>query len=210
MITGNLVLLGCGILRKEIACLIAKNSWPLETVFLDSALHCWPDRLATALKSALAAHQGRPVIVLYGCCHPNMDLMLSDAKTFRTEGQNCIEQLLGRERFMKELADGAFFLLEEWAGKWEAMITKTFGTTNREVIRDIFQDSHRRLLCVRTPCSSDFIAEAEAAGRLAGLPLSWMDAGLDHLESVIGAAIEQKMKELQETGKRRDNESSHC
>ena len=132
------------------------------------------------------------MIVFYGACHPLMEKILDAAGTFRTEGQNCVEMLLGPERFTAELEQGAFFLLEEWARSWERIVTATFGT-NWDVIREMYQGDRNYLLCISTPCSGDFRAEAEEAGRLVGLPLRWLDVSLDHLESVLQEAINRKI-----------------
>jgi hypothetical protein len=193
----NLLLLGCGIFEKEIQRLIAKNSWPLSTVFLDSSLHIDLGLLSQTLITALGAHQERDLIVFYGCCHPRMEKILRDAKTFRTPGQNCVDILLGHDRFMTELSQGAYFLFEDWARHWQEITEKTFGK-NPHLVRDIFQGDRKYLLCLRTPCSGDFAAAAEEAGRQVGLPCRWLDVSLDHLESVLKVAIHRKMKELRE------------
>ncbi|MDD5285794.1 MAG: DUF1638 domain-containing protein [Desulfuromonadaceae bacterium] len=187
------LLLGCGILQKEIRFLIDKNGWPLETHFLDSALHIDFGKLSLALTSALDCHAEPQVIVFYGSCHPQMESILKAARTFRTAGQNCVEMLLGPERFSAELEQGAFFLLEEWARRWERIVTATFGT-NLKVIREIYQGDRSYLLGITTPCSGDFKAEAEEAGRLVGLPLRWMDISLDNLERVLQKAMERRMR----------------
>jgi hypothetical protein len=187
------LLLGCGILRNEIRFLIEKNGWQLDTLFLDSALHIDFDKLYLALTSALRPHAGRDVIVFYGACHPQIESILDSGGTFRTVGQNCVEMLLGPELFTKELEQGAFFLLEEWACNWERIVTATFGT-NREVIREMYQGDRGYLLCVSTPCSGDFSAAAEEAGRLVGLPLRRMEVSLDHLETVLQEAIDRNMR----------------
>ncbi|MDD2366671.1 MAG: DUF1638 domain-containing protein [Desulfuromonadaceae bacterium] len=184
----RVLLLGCGILKKEIHLLIERNGWPLDTLFLDSILHVDFTALATSLKTNMARHAARRTVVFYGACHPQMEQMLEEAGNFRTAGQNCVEMLLGHDRFNEELANGAYFLLEEWAQRWEYMITKTFGT-NKRIIRDIFQGDRNSILCLKTPCSRNFKAEAEAAGRLVGLPLRWADVPLDHLETVLQNAL---------------------
>ena len=192
MTDDRLLLVGCGILKKEVSFLIAKNGWPLETHFLDSALHVDFDRLAKGLTSALSRYREENVIVLYGTCHPLMDGMLDQAHTIRTRGQNCCEMLLGHDLFTDELAGGAYFLLEDWARRWEHILTKTFNTKNLDLIRDIFQGDRKYLLGLRTPCSGDFTADAETAARMIGLPLRWLDVSLDHLEGVLFEAIERK------------------
>jgi len=193
----RLLLAGCGILKKEIHRLIEKNRWPLDTAFLDSSLHCDMKKLEGCLKALLAKHHDRKMIIFYGTCHPLMDRMLAEAHTSRTSGQNCVEILLGQELFSRELANGAFFILEDWAERWEEITLKALGTTNPQVIMDIYREGGRQyLLCLRTPCSGDFTAKAQAAGELVGLPVRWLDVTLDHLEAVLQSAIELKRREL--------------
>jgi hypothetical protein len=187
-----ILLLGCGILSKEVEYLNARNGWGLETAFLDSALHNYFNRLAKGLSGSLSKRAGRDIIVFYGCCHPLMDRMLDEARTFRTEGQNCVEMLLGRERFMAELEAGAFFLLEEWAERWEELFADLFGP-NPDVAREIFGGDRGYILAVRTPCSGDFSRHAEAMAARVGLPLRWTEVDLGHQEAILRQAIDRKL-----------------
>lgn len=184
------ILVGCGILHKEVDYLIRKNGWPVETHFLQSALHNYFDRLYRELDTGLDQEEraGKRTIVFYGACHPRIDQLLERHGTCRTAGQNCIVMLLGYEKFMEELGKGAYFLLEDWALTWEPMITECFGS-NIEVVRQIFHGSHKFITAIRTPCSGDFETAAEAAARFVDLPLHWMDVDLSHLESVLAEAI---------------------
>lgn len=188
------LLLGCGILGKEIRFLVKKNRWSVGTYFLDPSLHIDFAELSRALTAALARHPGRRLHVFYGCCHPRMEQMVAEAGALRIPGQNCVEMLLGPERFVEELAQGAFFLLEDWARRWEQILDKTFGA-NEHVIREVFQGDRRYLLGLRTPCSDDFQAEAAQAGRKVGLPLRWMDVSLDNLKLVLQTAITRRTDE---------------
>lgn len=182
------LLIGCGILKTEILFLIEKNRWNLETVFLPSSLHVDFAQLEKSLTAALARHPDRRKIVFYGTCHPLMDSLLGDGAVVRTEGQNCIDMLLGTERFTRELSAGAFFLLEEWAEHWEQVIYPVFGS-NPAAIRALFSSEHKRLLAIRTPCSSDFSAKARTVAEITGLPLEWTDVTLDQLESCLNKAL---------------------
>ncbi len=190
-------MVGCGILHKEVDYLVARNGWNVETEFLDSALHNYLNRLATELDGALTSDEqaGRNTVVFYGSCHPQMDSILQRHHTLRTHGQNCIVMLLGYELFMAELAKGAYFLLEDWALTWEPMLTQAFGD-NVAVLREIFHSSHTYRIAIRTPCSGDFKAAAEAAAAYVDLPLQWLDVGLEHLESVLADAIASKQQTL--------------
>lgn len=183
-------LLGCGILAAEVHHLIERNGWPVDTDFLPASLHVDLEKLEAALTDNLARHPEPAKVVFYGCCHPRMDTLLAAAHTFRTEGQNCVAMLLGHERFMEELAAGAFFLLEDWALHWDDAMRATFGD-HPEAIREIFHLSNRYILALRTPCSGDFSAQAQHAAASVDLPLRWLDVALDHLESVLARALAQ-------------------
>lgn len=196
--TRRLVLIGCGILQVEVRHLIAANGWPVDTVFLPSALHVDFGKLEHSLEGALARYSNREQVVFYGCCHPRMDTILEPTRALRTVGQNCIDMLLGPELFDRELKNGAFFLLEEWAHNWQHIITRTFGP-RVDIMREIFKGDRKYLLALRTPCSAPFEDEARAAAELVDLPLRWMDAPLEHLESVLRATVDEKMRELRWT-----------
>lgn len=190
---GAVSVVGCAILRREVELLVGKNGWTVHPRWLKSELHSRFEPLGRALDEALSEEggTGSPAVVLYGCCHPRMDTILSTHRADRVGAQNCIAMLLGHERFMEELERGTYFLLEGWARTWDAAITADFGT-NAEVIRQIFHDSHSRMVAVRTPCSADFTEEAEAAARFVDLPLEWIDADLGHLERLLGDALAER------------------
>lgn len=189
-----LTLVGCGILHKEVDYLIRKNGWNVETRYLVSSLHNYFDQLYRELDATLDGEdrQNSQTVVFYGACHPRIDAILTKHHTLRTQGQNCIVMLLGYERFTQELEKGAYFLLEDWALNWEPMITQCFGD-NLAVIREIFRGSHQRMIAIRTPCSGEFTAAAEAAAAFVDLPLTWLDVDLSHLETVLADAIARKL-----------------
>lgn len=177
-------LVGCGILKKEVNYLIKKNSWSVETNFLDSSLHINFDKLSSGLMKGLQRQEENETVVFYGCCHPLMDQMVEQYKTVRTRGQNCVDILLGDELFQKELDKGAFFLFEDWARRWEYLMKKSF-CSNLELASEIFKLDRKYLLCINTPCSNDFTKYAEQSGKLIGVPVRWIDVNLDHLELVL-------------------------
>lgn len=180
-------LIGCGILKREIALLAERNGWAIEADYLPPVLHVDPSSLEKGLREGLARHPPG-AMVFYGQCHPGMDRMVSEARAFRSRGQNCIEMLLGPDRYMREAEAGAFFLLEAFAEGWDEAILRTFGG-NPEIAAEILGLSCRHFLCLRTPCSGDYSAKAGEISQKTGLPLVWTDVRLDHLESVMKALI---------------------
>jgi hypothetical protein len=147
-------------------------------------------RLEHSLTGALAAHAGRRTVVLYGTCHPRMDTILATGGAQRMPGQNCVEFLLGTAAFTEHLEAGAYFLLERWARTWPETTAEAFGPYPH-VVREIFQTSHRYLLGIRTPVSGDFTAAAQEVSDRVGLPLRWVDAGLEGLGRRLAEALGQ-------------------
>jgi hypothetical protein len=183
-------LIGCGILDKEISWLIKKNNWQIDTVFLRSSLHTDFDLLKNDLCSQLAKSSYPDKIVFYGDCHPQMDSIIENFKAVRTKGQNCAEILLGKELFTKELADGAYFLMENWALGWEKVFEKTFGN-DREIVKQIFHIDRKYILAIKTFCSIDYSSVAEKFAQYVDLPLSWITVGPGNLELTLQNTLTQ-------------------
>lgn len=188
---GRCRLVSCGILRGEIRCLIEKNRWPVDALFLDSSGHVHLERLEKGLTAVLSRSAGEDVAVFYGACHPLIDGILARAGALRTPVENCIEALLGREVYLREVEAGAFFLLDDWARRAREILLATVGGSEA-VAREVFQAERKYLLGIRTPCSGDFVTEAEDASRLVGLPLRWTDVTLENLEAVLRETIERR------------------
>ena len=182
------MIIGCGILRKEIQYLIDKNGWQPETVFLPSGIHVDFDKLERALSEVLRRHGEEQAFVFYGACHPLMDQILAAADVVRTPGQNCVDIYLGHDMFCRELEQGAFFLFEEWAVNWRKVVGDVM-PGDPEIMRSIFRTAHKYLLAIRTPCSGDFSAEAEAVSFMTALELRWVDVAMEHLEANLAATL---------------------
>lgn len=129
-------------------------------------------------------------MLIYGACHPLLNKILTKYRAIRTPSQNCISMLLGNQRFETLLKEGAFFLLEDWAKRWDIISQCVF--RSNEIAKDILHLSHSHFMAIRTPFSSDFSKEALHVSNSIGLPLYWLETDLKHLESII----EKTMKDL--------------
>ena len=179
-------MISCGILKNEIEQILDHYHWPVKTRFLDSSLHIDLEKLFKALSGSLKKDATRKLVV-YGTCHPQINDLLAENNAIRVPCQNCVELLLGRDRFHTELSNGAFFLFEDWARRWEKISFKYFGDWT--IMKEIFQDSHTHILCIKTPCSGDFKEEAEQVSRRTGLPLIWESVDLTNLETVLNKSL---------------------
>lgn len=180
------VLISCGILKEEIRTLIAQNNWVIKPVFLNSSLHVDFDKLWKALTKSLDVHKEHDKYVCYGACHPLMNKVISNSEARRTNVQNCVELVLGKQLFDEKLKDGAFFLFEDWAIHWETVTCSVFGS-DPKLLKEIFGSEHKYLLAIRTPCSNNFTVKAEEISATINLPLQWIDVRLDNLEKELAS-----------------------
>lgn len=182
------VLIGCGVLGPELRRLAAAGAPAFDLALLPAELHLDPERLAQVLGAQLARTASLDARVFYGVCHPGLERLVQAHGRRRSRGLNCVEMLLGPARYREELEAGSYFLLEAWAPGFEAALARTFGG-RPAVAAEVFRGAHTRLLAIRTPCSGDFTAAAEAASRAVGLPLVWTTVELDHLAAVVGELL---------------------
>ncbi|MFH1981401.1 MAG: DUF1638 domain-containing protein [Pseudomonadota bacterium] len=180
-------IVSCGILKREIRYLAYKNEWPVKLRFLDSSLHIDLEKLSKSLKRILSKNINREKIVVYGSCHPQMDDILSSVNAVRTPCQNCVELLLGKREFTEKLSKGAFFLFEDWARRWEEISYGYF--KNWDIMREIFQGAHNYILCIETPCSTDFKSYAKEISYKIGLPVVWGRYDLNRLERALKQSV---------------------
>lgn len=177
------LLIGCGVLKTEIDYIINKNKWPVKTFFLESSLHINFDKLEKELLNAIKQNRKENIIVFYGACHPLIDKYLKEENTLRTQGQNCIEILLGKERYFSELEKGAFFLLNDWLKNWKDVMGDVFNSN--EIIKEIFKSERKYILAIDTKCSMINKKEAAAFAEISGLPINWTQSDLYHLELTL-------------------------
>lgn len=184
---GPPLVIGCGVLGRELRWLAAQRGWALELKLLDPMLHIEPPRLAREVCHELELARGRDVSLFYGACHPSMDRWAARHAAPRAAGACCFEMLLGPARYAHELERGSFFLVEALLPRWRQALELTFGA-RPWLVKEVFK-SHQQLLALRTPCSQDYRAEAEAAAASVGLPLEWADVELGHLEAVLAPLV---------------------
>jgi hypothetical protein len=177
---GDLVI-ACGILKKEINMIMEINKWKNNTIFLDSSLHVNFEKLSDTLTNCLTKYSDFRKLLVYGTCHPNMDEIISNTETTRIPVQNCVELIVGKETFNSELANGAFFLFEEWAIRWKEICYKF--SKDIKLTREIYKSSHKYIHCIKTPCSNNYEIYAENMSKELDLPIIWKEYDLKNLEN---------------------------
>lgn len=141
--------IACGIFEPELTQLenLGKIDFPIT--YLDSILHMKPRKLGEILTRVVdnELELGKSVLLLYGNCQPHMHALEKQDGVFCVQGRNCIEILLGPERYCKILTDRSFVLMREWVQRWEEVFTQGLGF-NAETIKMFMPEHHSELVYV--------------------------------------------------------------
>jgi hypothetical protein len=185
----RILLIACAIFASEFGRLQASLRDRFDVRFLDSMLHMVPEELDCRIGEALAGTD-RPAVLLYGDCSPHMREFARSPDRSRTAGCNCIEILLGSERYRDLRRNGAFFLMPEWAQRWEEVFKQHLGLGDPALARDFMRDSARELVYLDTgsgPLPGELLEEISL---FLGLPVRVERTGLDGLETALRTAVD--------------------
>ncbi|MBF0552553.1 MAG: DUF1638 domain-containing protein [Deltaproteobacteria bacterium] len=182
----------CAILRREIEALQSAGLINLQFRYLSSMLHMAPARLDEQLQRLVAVERrkGHPVVLAYGDCCAHMLDLETDPGVARTSGINCCEIVLGRETYRRLRAEGAFFLMPEWALRWREVFEQELGLKG-ENARDFMTDMHTKMIYLDTGLMPAPLAVLAEVSDFAGLPCGILPVTLEPLLANLTAAGER-------------------
>ncbi len=196
MTAPRVLVLACGALAREILALLPPERFPtVELHCLPANLHNRPERIAPALRAALAERAGRydRVLVGYGDCGSGgeVDKVVAEFGATRLPGPHCYAFFSGVEHFAaRGDADmRAFFLTDFLARHFETLIWEGLGLDRHPDLRDAYFGQYATVVYLAQTDDPSLTASAEAAAaRLAlGFERRYVGYG-DLAESLARAA----------------------
>jgi hypothetical protein len=188
---GSVRLLSCGIFRAEYQLLPETLRQALDPVFLDSMLHMDPAKLDGILDSFLQKNGNKPALISFGDCCPHMQELGVSARTARTDGVNCCEIYLGRERYRQLQKERTFFLMPEWAKRWEHIVKNELGLADRQLARDFMAESMDKAMYVDTGVIPVPVEDLEAFSDYTGLSVRVETVGPEYFIAALQNALQQ-------------------
>ncbi len=183
------LLLGCGIFKREFALLPVALRSGFHPVFLDSMLHMEPARLDLILKKALGKTDAGQVVLAFGDCSPHLPDFDNHARTVRVVGCNCCEIWLGRQRYRELRKEAVFFLMPEWAQRWEHIIRDELGLKTKELARDFMAQTMRRAVYIDTGVMPVPTGTLEDFSGYTALPMTVEKVGPEHFLAALESAL---------------------
>ncbi len=125
----RIAVIACDMIKHEIARLIEGDPDITEVVYLEAALHIYPEKMRDALVEQIDALEGKvdAVFLGYGYCQSLKDIdKLVKVPTVLPPYDDCIMFMLTPERYSKEIEHevGTWFMSPGWAEVGAHMVIK--------------------------------------------------------------------------------------
>jgi hypothetical protein len=185
----------CAVYKDEILAL-KKLYWPNLTIhFLSSMLHMKPDLLGSKLSAQLKEENGleQKTLLIYGDCCMQMTDLTKSPDVVRVRGHNCIHQVLGSKEYKRLSHEGAFFLLPEWASRWNHIFKNELGL-NETNAEDLMREMHSKLIYLDTGTRPVPIEDLKDCSQYCGLPWEVLQVSLEPLRKCIQDALDKLHK----------------
>ena len=190
----DVLILACGALAREILAVIAPARLEhIRVQCLPATLHNRPERIAPAVRAALAEFEGQynKIFVAYADCGTGgeLDRMLAEAGVERLPGAHCYAFFSGVDAFAAtEEADmRSFFLTDFLARSFEALVWEGLGLDRHPDLRDAYFGHYERVVFLAQTEDAELTAMARAAAERLGLAFERRFTGYGDLGQSIGA-----------------------
>jgi hypothetical protein len=189
---GDVLLIACGALAREIVDLIERNKWAaFDVACLPAKWHNRPELIAPGVREKIRQARGRyrKIFVAYGDCGSGgmLDKMLAEEGVERIEGPHCYAFLSGNENFARnEEGDvTAFFLTDYLARHFEKLIWEGLGLKQHpELLPDYF-GNYTKLVYLAQIRDEELAKRAMAAAKKLGLAYEYRYTGYGDLEAAL-------------------------
>jgi hypothetical protein len=187
---GQVLLLACGALAREIVDLIERNRWTaFDLQCLPAKWHNTPDKIVPALRQKLAEARGRyhSIYVLYGDCGTGgqLDALLAEEGVERIEGPHCYAFFSGNEDFARRADDDvtSFFLTDYLAKHFDKLIWQGLGLDRHPELLPLYFGNYAKIVFLAQTRDEDLAKKAMAAAKKLGLDYEYRFTGYGELES---------------------------
>jgi len=188
------LILACGALAREILALIPPAQLPhIRVQCLPATLHNRPERIAPAVREALAEYAGQheKSFVAYADCGTggDLDAVLAEAGVARLPGAHCYAFFTGVDAFA-ERGDAdmrSFFLTDFLARSFDALVWEGLGLDRHPELRDAYFGHYERVVYLAQTDDAELTAMARAAADRLGLAFERRFTGYGDLAPAMSA-----------------------
>lgn len=191
---GQVLLLACGALAREIVDLIERNRWTgFDLQCLPAKWHNTPERIVPAIREKLREAKGRyeSIFVLYGDCGTGgqLDALLAEEGVERIQGPHCYAFFSGNAVFESTADEDvtAFFLTDYLARHFDKLIWQGLGLDRHPELLPLYFGNYTRIVFLAQTRNEELAKKAMAAAARLGLDYEYRFTGYGELETSLAA-----------------------
>ena len=189
---GDVLLIACGALAREIVDLIERNRWTaFDVACLPAKWHNTPQLITPAVRERIREARGRyrKIFVVYGDCGSGglLDRMLAEEGVERIDGPHCYSFYSGNDNFARAAEDDVtvFYLTDYLARHFDKLIWEGLGLKDHpELLTDYF-GNYTKLVYLAQTRDEELAKRAMAAARKLGLQYEYRYTGYGELETAL-------------------------
>lgn len=189
---GDVLLIACGALAREIVDLIERNRWTaFDVACLPAKWHNTPQLITPAVRERIreARDRYRKIFVVYGDCGSGglLDRMLAEEGVERIDGPHCYSFYSGNDNFARAAEDEvtAFYLTDYLARHFDKLIWEGLGLKDHpELLADYF-GNYTKLIYLAQTRDEELAKRAMAAARKLGLQYEYRYTGYGELVTAL-------------------------
>ena len=193
------LVIACGALAREIAALRRANAWEsLEVRCLPAELHNRPERIAPAVREAIAASRGHyaQTFVAYGDCGTGgqLDRVLQEEGIERLPGAHCYE-FFATARVFAQLADsepGTFYLTDFLLRHFERLVVRPLGLDRHPELTQEYFRNYRKLVYLSQAPRPEATEQARRIAERFGFQFEHRFTGYGELGTRLAALVESQ------------------
>lgn len=194
---GQILLIACGALAREIITLIEVNDWHhLDVTCLPAKLHNEPKKIPDAVREKIHANREKynKIFVLYADCGTGglLDKVLAEEGVERIGGPHCYSFFSGVESFSKtsETEITAFYLTDYLARHFNTLIWKGMGLDRHPELKPIYFAHYEKVVYLAQTEDEELVRLAKEAADMLELAYEYRFTGYGDLSSYMVAAAQ--------------------
>ncbi len=187
---GEVLLLACGALAREIIDLIEHNKWhAFDVQCLPAKWHNTPQFIVPALREKIRENRKdyKKIFVLYGDCGTGglLDAMLAEEGVERILGPHCYAFYSGNEKFAARGDEDmrSFFLTDYLARHFDKLMWQGLGLDKHPELRDDYFQHYEKVVYLAQVRDEDLERKAQAAAAKLNLAYEYRFTGYGELET---------------------------
>ena len=187
---GQVLLIACGALAREIVDLIERNRWTgFDLQCLPAKWHNTPQKIVPAIRDKIREAKGhyRSIFVLYGDCGTGgqLDELLAQEGVERIAGPHCYAFYSGNAEFERHSGDDVtvFFLTDYLAKHFDKLIWVGLGLDRHPELLPQYFGNYTKIVFLAQTRDEELAKKAMAAAAKLGLEYEYRFTGYGELET---------------------------